>query len=75
MKRYSYDYKRKITLDAGIFQGPGNAGGETSSEGARQRAMELRPFGSIAEAERAQTMCADAVYLQGLYGSPSLRAR
>ena len=45
---------------------------ETSSEGARQRAMELRPFGSIAEAERAQTMCADAVYLQGLYGSPSL---
>ncbi|MEA4919514.1 MAG: endonuclease MutS2 [Clostridiaceae bacterium] len=45
---------------------------EAQSQMAKNQAMELRPFDTLAECEHAQQQCADAVYLMGLYGSPSL---
>ena len=45
---------------------------EAQTDLGRQRALELRPFETLAECERAQQQTADAAYLMGLYGSPSL---
>ena len=45
---------------------------EAQTDLGRQRALELRPFETLAECERAQQQTADAAYLMGLYGSPGL---
>lgn len=46
--------------------------GQAQTGQAKERAMALRPFDTLAECERAQQQCDDAVHLMGLYGSPSL---
>ena len=44
---------------------------ETQTEKGRERALALRPELSLSRCELLQQQCADAVYLMGLYGSPS----
>ncbi len=45
---------------------------QAQTDKAKERAMALRPFTTLVECEHAQQQTADAVYLMGLYGSPSL---
>ncbi|MBQ3062656.1 MAG: endonuclease MutS2 [Clostridia bacterium] len=45
---------------------------QAQTDKAKERALSLRPFVTLPECEQAQQQCADAVYLMGLYGSPSL---